>query len=234
VCSYDLYGDHFRDRGEGDSLARIRAEELMSTRVTYRGVARARDLHVGARFEVVGHPKPELDRELVVIELEHSAEAADEAAAGMRYDKRFVAIGFDTPYRPPRITPRPRIDGYVHGVIDSEDVDQDKVAPVDPLGQYTVVVPYDLYGSPGGPASTRRIRMAQPVSGNTNMHFPLDVGAEVAIVHLGGDPDRPLIVGSPPHGAARVSVDVAGVKDNRTQSVIETRNGIFIEFEDDW
>ncbi len=231
---YHHYGDHFRDEGEGARLARVRAEELMATRVTYPGLARAHDLTIGHRFEVVGHPKPELDQQYVLVELSHEVTQNVEDGETMRYDKRFEAISFATPYRPPRITPRPRIDGFVHGIVDSEDVEQDVVAPVDPLGQYTVVVPYDLYGSPGGPASTRRIRMAQPVSGNTNMHFPLDVGTEVAIVHLGGDPDRPLIVGSPPHGAARVSVDVGGTKDNRTQSLIESRGGVFIEIEDDW
>lgn len=225
------YGDHFRDEAQGARLARVRAEELMTTRLTYPGVARAHELTIGHRFEVVGHPMPELDQQYVVIELSHAIDQGVGDGDTMRYDKRFTAIPFSTPYRPPRLTPLPRVDGFVHGIVDSSD---DAIGPVDPLGQYTVVVPYDLNGSPGGAPSTRRIRMAQPASGNTNIHFPLDAGAEVALVHLGGDPDRPLIVGSPPHGAARVSVDVGGVKDNRTQSLIESRGGVFIEIEDDW
>lgn len=226
------YGDHFKNQGEGDQLAQIRAEEILASRVVYRGRARAVDLTAGHRFELVGHSKPELDQQYIVTEIEQNVSISE--GDETRHEKRFTAISFDTRYRPPRLTPRPRIEGYVHGVIDSQDVQQDTVAPVDHLGQYTVVQPYDLYGAPGGPLSTRRIRMAQPASGNTNIHFPLDVGAEVAIVHLGGDPDRPLIVGSPPHGQARVSVDVGGEKDNRTQSLIESRGGVFIEIEDDW
>lgn len=228
------YGEHFRENDDGARLARIRAEELTCDRVVYEGVAFARDLVPGHRFAIEGYPAPELDMEYVATEVEHELQRGAIVAEGsVRYAKRFRAIAFATPFRPRRETPKPRIDGIVHGVIDSEDVSESAVAPVDALGRYTVVLPYDLNGRPGGPASTRRIRMAQPASGNTNMHFPLDVGAEVAIAHIAGDPDRPIIVGSPPHGRARVSVDIGGEKDNRSQSLIESRGGILIQFDDD-
>lgn len=228
------YAEHFHDNDAGARLARIRAEELTCDRVVYEGTLMERDLAPGHRFLLEGYPAPELDVDYVVTEIEHGIErGAITGGESVRHEKRFRAIASTTPFRPRRETPKPRIDGIVHGLIDSEDVSSDLVAPVDAQGRYTVVLPYDLNGRPGGAASTRRIRMAQPASGNTNMHFPLDVGAEVSIAHIAGDPDRPIIVGSPPHGRARVSVDVGGDKDNRSQSLIESRGGILIQFDDD-
>jgi type VI secretion system secreted protein VgrG len=61
------------------------------------------------------------------------------------------------------------------------------------------------------------------------MHFPLHVGTEVAISHVNGDPDRPIIVGSVPNPETLTPV----ASDNATQSVIRTRAGIHVEFEDD-
>ena len=43
--------------------------------------------------------------------------------------------------------------------------------------------------------------VAQPYAGEDGgMHFPLLKGTEVILTHVDGDPDRPIIVGSPPNG----------------------------------
>ena len=60
------------------------------------------------------------------------------------------------------------------------------------------------------------------------MHLPLHNGAEVLIAHVGGDPDRPVIVGAVPNSSTKSPV----VADNLTQSVIRTASGIHVEMED--
>jgi type VI secretion system secreted protein VgrG len=77
---------------------------------------------------------------------------------------------------------------------------------------------------------SRERREAAPRGGSAyGLHFPLHVGTEVAISHVNGDPDRPIIVGSVPNPETLTPV----VSDNATQSVIRTRAGIHVEFEDD-
>ncbi len=61
------------------------------------------------------------------------------------------------------------------------------------------------------------------------MHFPLHIGSEVAIVHVNGDPDRPLIVGAVPNAATQSPV-IAG---NAPQSRIRTGSGVVFELDDD-
>ena len=89
---------------------------------------------------------------------------------------------------------------------------------------------HPIAGAPGGKAS-RWVRMAQPSSGDGyGMHFPLHVGVEVAVVHLGGDPDRPVILGAVPNARTNTPVRDA----NATESQIKTRSGIRITFDDQY
>ncbi|HBQ14767.1 MAG TPA: hypothetical protein DEF51_27775 [Myxococcales bacterium] len=74
------------------------------------------------------------------------------------------------------------------------------------------------------------MRRAQPSAGEGyGMHFPLHIGSEVAIVHVNGDPDRPLIVGAVPNAATQSPV-IAG---NAPQSRIRTGSGVVFELDDD-
>ena len=115
----------------------------------------------------------------------------------------------------------------MHGFVDGEA--PGTAAPIDDLGRYKILLPLDSVAEPGGRAS-RFIRMAQPSSGaDYGMHFPLHIGVEVVIVHLDGDPDRPVIMASVPN-ADTVSPVVQG---NATQSRIRTSTGIMIEMDDD-
>ncbi len=115
----------------------------------------------------------------------------------------------------------------MNGIVDGED--DSVAAPIDELGRYKVLLPLDSVAAPGGKAS-RWIRMAQPSSGNAyGTHFPLHISAEVAVIHLDGDPDRPVIVGSIPNPETLSPV----VGENASQSRIKTREGIILEFEDD-
>jgi type VI secretion system secreted protein VgrG len=61
------------------------------------------------------------------------------------------------------------------------------------------------------------------------MHLPLHIGTEVAVLHLDGDPDRPIIAGALPNVD-----DVSPVTSaNATQSRIVTRSNILFELDDD-
>lgn len=223
VGFHNYYGEHFKDPGEGAQIARVRAEALLADRDLYEMRSTLWAVGCGHRFEVTGHPFGEVDQEYVVTRVEQVLDAGDDAAQ----IQRLTAIPFTVPYRPQRTTPRPRIEGIMHGFVDGEV--PGTAAPIDTHGRYKVWLPFDLVGVPGGKAS-RWIRMSQPSSGpGYGMHFPLHIGVEVAIAHVDGDPDRPIIMSSPPNAET-----VTPVRDeNATQSKIRTKTGIRITFDDD-
>jgi type VI secretion system secreted protein VgrG len=220
-------GDHFRDDGEGATYATLRAEGWLATKSVFSAWTVNPDFAPGYRFTVSGAPVGELDAEYAITRVTHVAEQSGEAAGAGTYRNEIEAIAYGTTYRPPRVTPWPRVDGIIHAKIDAESVSS--AAPIDDKGRYKVVFPYDLYGGFGGAAS-RWVRKAEPYSGaEYGMHFTLHIGAEVAIAHVNGDPDRPIIVGSVPHGVTTSPLTSA----HATRSAIRTRSGILLDFEDD-
>lgn len=228
-----LYGEHFRDTGEGKKLAKVRAEEFAARRELYTGHSRVRALRCGQIFELTGHLLGQFDQSYLVTEVTHEVDqqrvlGESGAAQGtLGYRNAWRGIPASVRYRPERRTPKPRIAGIVNAVVDGTV--NGAAAPLDELGRYKVLLPFDVSGKAGGKAS-RWIRMVQTASGaGYGMHFPLHVGTEVAISHVNGDPDRPVIVGSVPNPETLTPV----IADNATQSVIRTRAGIHVEFEDD-
>jgi type VI secretion system secreted protein VgrG len=136
------------------------------------------------------------------------------------------AIPEGVQYRPQRLTPMPRIFGTEIGTVDGE---QDSTyAQIDSHGRYKVQFNFDENDPRNGKASTW-VRMLQPHGGpNEGFHFPLRKTTEVLLVFLGGDPDRPVIVGVVPNAHTPSPVTV----DNATHNVILTGGGSRIEIED--
>ena len=233
--------DHYLDSNFGSRLARIRAEERLVERDVWRLQSTVPELCAGDIFGLdmpvrraaatdLHHDHPAIHGEYLVVELRKRVDqrSQQESTAERREERDdVVAIRADVTYRPPRTTPKPRIDGLLYAWIDG--VELGTPAPIDPHGCYKVVLPFDPVPKDAGRAS-RWIRMAQPLAGpGVGMHFPLHEGTEVVLAHVQGDPDRPLIVGAVSNARTPSTVTSA----NPTQSVIRTYTGITMEFEDD-
>lgn len=217
----DLYGEHVHDEAEARRLATVRADEQRVRARRFIGKTSLRGVAPGTFFDLTGHPHPELNRRYLVIETD---EAMDD---GHHYVNTFTAIPFDVTYRPARTVPWPRIDGAVNGIVDGEA--RSTATPIDEQGRYRVVLPFDVGAAAGGRAS-RWVRRAQPSAGaGYGMHTPLHIGTEVAVVHVNGDPDRPIIVGAVPNAATASPV----VSGNAPQSRLRTGSGIVFELDDD-
>ena len=221
-----FYGEHVKDGGEAAVIARARAEALISGRETYRAQATVQGLQPGHRFQLDDHPSGALNQEYAVTRVDLSIHRGGAAGGeGRERAHRMELIPYGAPWRPPRVTPKPRIEGLLPGLIDSGG---GAGAPIDELGRYKVVLPFDAVGAKGGAAS-RWIRMAQSSTGpGYGMHFPLRPGVEVAIAHTCGDPDRPIIVGAVPNANSVTPVTSAESMKSR----IRTRTGIVMEFID--
>jgi len=227
---HNEYGQHFKNPSEGSALAKVRAEELLVARDVFHGRCRLPGLLPGHKVEVIGHPLLDFDQTYLVTAVEHEAvggEAHDAGGGSGGFTSRFTAIPHRVPYRRPRTTARPKIEGIMHAVVDGEV--PGTAAPIDEFGRYKIIFPFDLVGQSGGKA-TRWVRLAQPASGaGYGIHFPLHIGVEVAVSHLDGDPDRPIIMNSPPNTETVTPVNAT----NPTQSEIVTKTGIRMTWDDD-
>jgi type VI secretion system secreted protein VgrG len=195
------FGSHHKTPAEGAALARVRAEECRAGELVYVGRSTVPTLAAGHRVQVEGHP--ELGTiDLLVTEVEHSASQVvagfDAPEAG--YENRFKAILAGRTYRPARVTPKPRISGVVIGLVDpGPGTSEGRYANLDAEGRYLVRFFFDTTCR-SDRATSRPVRMLQNHAGEGyGTHFPLKPGTEVAIAFVGGDPDRPIIVGAIPN-----------------------------------
>ncbi|MBN2243177.1 MAG: type VI secretion system tip protein VgrG [Acidobacteria bacterium] len=235
VC---IYGEHFKSPGEGDVLAKVRAEELLCRETEFHGEATAPAFSPGFFFGLSGHYRGEYNRKYLILEVRHEGSRAEDLLAGLGenrskqeeepgYRNRFVCIPAGVQFRPERKTPRPKFHGAMNAFVDAAG--DGKFAELDDQGRYKVVLPLDLSGRKGGKA-TRFIRMAQPYSGfaatdgtrgPSGMHFPLHKGAEVLLTFVDGDPDRPVISGAIPNPETISPVTSA----NQTKSAVRDNFG---------
>ncbi|MFO0604230.1 MAG: type VI secretion system tip protein TssI/VgrG [Polyangiales bacterium] len=132
-------------------------------------------------------------------------------------------------FRPPLDTPRPVVAGVLPARV--HDLVKGPGADLDAAGQYLLMFDIPTIGAPEyGGGTMRRFRMAQTFSGpGYGMHHPLHLGAEVLVAHLAGDPDRPIIVGSPPNGENTSPITQA----NPTHGGFKTRAGVTVYTNDD-
>lgn len=227
------YNDHYKTPDQGKELARVRAEEHSCRSAVFRGESDARNMRPGFTFSLTDHPRSDYNRDLLLTEVVHTASqviALDKrVVTSVSYSNAFTAIPADVCFRPECRTPWPSIHGVMHAHIDGES--DGEYADLDKYGRYTVRVPFDMAGDgkEDGKAS-RQIRMLQPYAGSdSGMTFPLRKGTEVLLVHLDGDPDRPLISGAVHNGENPGLVD----SGNYTQNRIVTSSGNELTFEDE-
>ena len=225
------HGAHVKTPDEGKALAQIRAEERLSGQLVYEGKSDLCGLAAGVRTTLEGHPHLHA-LELLITEVTHHAVfvvvgSGDEAPI---YSNTFRAIPGDRMYRPPRLTPKPRISGLVTGIVDPGLKGAEKYAQIDEQGRYTVRFLFDT-AAPGERQASRPVRMLQNHSGeHYGTHFPLRPGAEVLIGFVNGDLDRPVIVGAVPNPTKPSPVTN---RDEPGLHRIRTGSGVFIDIIDD-
>lgn len=230
-------GDGALDEGQASAMAQVRADEWLAREVVYRGSGRAFPIRSGYRFSVEEHPLASMNHEFVALEVRHHGQQGATSKVvrellGLDRDDDYHfevrAIQSDRRFVPPRTTPVPRIYSLERGFVDGP-ADSD-YAQIDEHGRYKVKMHFDIEDKDtrDGTSSTW-LRMIQPHGGAPEgFHLPLRKDTEVLIAHLGGDPDRPVIVGAVPSAVHPSPV----TSDNHTQNVIQTGGENRFEMED--
>lgn len=232
--TYYEFGDHFKDENEGQFLARIRNEELLSQSKRFRGKCDSRLFHAGFTFALEQFYRDDWNSsEYLITEVQHKGNQRalfgtlpNAATVTPTYECEFETLPIDITYRPDRRTPIPRIPGIMTAKIESSS--NDEYAFLDKEGNYRVRSAFDLSDSGTGEAS-RPVRLTQPYAGaDYGLHFPNHANAELIWSCLDGNVDRPMGLGTVPNPSnASPSTD-----KNRPQNIIRTAAGCELIMDD--
>lgn len=119
---YDYPGDYLK-KAQGDDLVRIRIEEEEALYMVVNGASTCRAFVTGYRFDLKGHASQEMNTAYVLTEVQHTASVGEsylsdtDAGAEESYSNSFTGIPYDVPYRPPRTTPKPIVQGPQTAVV---------------------------------------------------------------------------------------------------------------------
>jgi type VI secretion system secreted protein VgrG len=194
---YDYQGDYFK-KPDGEQMAAVRLEEAQARHEQLSGLSNAYGLANGRLFTLTRHPREDQNAEYFVVQTQISASinSLESASTGGddagEYSCRFTAIPAGQPYRPPRRTPKPFVQGPQSAVVTGpggEEIFTDK------YGRVKVQFHWDRYGKKNETSSCW-MRVSHPWAGKSfgAIHIPR-VGQEVIVDFLEGDPDQPLITG---------------------------------------
>ncbi|ROM75672.1 type IV secretion protein Rhs [Pseudomonas brassicacearum] len=197
-------------KGQGDALTKQRVDGLRSQEKRFVGESDCRWLVPGYWFTLAGHEDTTLNIDWVVTSVSH--EASHDS-----YRNRFEAIPKATPYRPARLTPKPRMHTQTALVVGKagEEIWTDE------YGRIKLQFPWDRTGK-NDETSSCWVRVVQPWSGKGfGMQFVPRVGQEVIVTFIDGDPDRPLVTGCVYNGDNALPYALPA---NQTQSGIKTNS----------
>src|SRR5207249_4084258 len=109
------YPGEYTKRDQGEALVRLRMEEEEVQRVILNGGSGCVHFTPGFKFDLSGHARADADGSYVLLSVSHTAtEQGYEAGRGgddHSYWNTFTCIPGAVPFRAPRVTPRPVIQG---------------------------------------------------------------------------------------------------------------------------
>ncbi len=190
------YPGEYEQREDGDSYVKIRMDEQEMPHAVVRGTSNCRTFMAGYKFNLTGHFREDQNDAYVLTSVTHQAEDASYLTGAENspslYANRFECIPFTVPFRPPRVTPVPRINGTQTAIVvgpSGEEIYTDK------YGRVKVQFHWDRRGQYDENSSCW-IRVAQKWAGKRwgAIYLPR-IGQEVIVDFLEGDVDRPIITG---------------------------------------
>jgi type VI secretion system secreted protein VgrG len=203
-------------------IAKIRMEAEEAEYENIDGAGSCRSFSPGGKFKLKKHVYAEQQNKgYVLTAVRHSASDLSHLpgeGGPPTYANSFSCITTDRQWRPPRMTPRPRVQGphtaFVVGPS-GEEIFTDK------YGRVKVQFMWDRQGKKDSDSSCW-LRVAQLWAGkNWGAIFIPRIGMEVIVDFLEGDPDRPIITGCVYNAE---SMPPYTLPDNKTQSGLKTRS----------
>ncbi|MCC2657639.1 MAG: type secretion protein Rhs [Panacagrimonas sp.] len=217
---FDYPGD-YPTPADGEHFVRIRLEEMQAGHDVTVGSGNARLMHCGGLFTLEDFVRTDLNREYLIvstfIEAKNNAvESSDGGEADFRCSFRLIPS--DVPYRSPRTTPRPIVQGPQTAVVTGPPGEE---IHVDKYGRIKAQFHWDRLGKKDDQSSCW-IRVSQIWAGkNFGWMTVPRIGQEVIVDFLEGDADRPIVTGRV-YNADQMPPWT--LPDNKTQSGILSRS----------
>lgn len=226
-------GDLLDDAVQG--RLRLRIEEMDAWMDEVFAQTNARGLRVGSLFSLSEHPRLEENGEYLVTAATYELRAPDPNSTGgaeQVFRARFSAAPSSRPFRPRRITPKPRVSGPQTAIVVSKpNGSSTEEIRTDEFGRVKVL--FHWYRPPATEEEVREeqendedtscwVRVSQVWAGSNwgAMHIPR-IGQEVIVDFLEGDPDRPIITGRVYNAHNKPPYTLPA---NQTQSGIKSRS----------
>ena len=189
------YPGEYLERSDGQRIAAIRVEEMRHPFDQFSGESNALGLASGGLFKLMGHPRADQNQEYLITGADYRLEESppeSELAATELFSVRLQAIPSAQTYQPPRLTPKPIVQGPQTAIVVGKAGDE---IHTDKYGRVKVQFHWDRYGQKDENSSCW-IRVSHPWAGqNWGMIAIPRIGQEVIVEFLEGDPDRPIITG---------------------------------------
>lgn len=220
---YDYPGE-YTEYGHGETYTRIRLEELLAQHERVEAKGNAAGLAVGYLFELTGCPRQDLNREYLIESATHQVESdayetvAGSSGAGELYQGDYVLLDAKQPYRAPRTTPKPVVQGPQTAMVVGPGGEE---IYTDQYGRVKVQFHWDREGKKDENSSCW-IRVSQVWAGKGWGAIDIPrIGQEVIVDFLEGDPDQPIITGRVYNGE---NMPPYALPDNQTQSGIKSHS----------
>jgi len=186
------YFGGYLTKDAGQSLAKIRMQEEEAQHLVAHGTSHCRTFVSGCKFTLEEHPRKDMNTDYVLTEIQHTAVTdaypSSRLAEGESYTNTFTCLPLSVPFRPLRVTGRPKINSLHTAVVAGPAGEE---IYTDEFGRIQV----QLMWSDNMP-STAWARVSQIWCGNKwGAMFLPRIGTEVLVDFLEGDPDYPVIVG---------------------------------------
>lgn len=208
---------------EGNTVVGLREDEGTLEHKVVQGASNCRAFTAGYKVTIEGVGMQSGKDAWLLTAVQHSASQSPaylgaDSLKGSGYDNRFAGIPAATKYRPPRVTPKPFVQGPQTAIVvdESSSGTQEEIWP-DKYGRVRVRFFWDRDGK-----FACWVRVGQTWAGKSwgQIWIPR-TGDEVIVDFLEGDPDQPIIVGSVYNAD---NMPPFALPANKTQSGLVTRS----------
>jgi type VI secretion system secreted protein VgrG len=193
---FDYPGLHTTN-DQGDTVAKTRMQEEEAGYMVVQAASNCRAVMSGYSFVLKNHYRGDQNTNYVVTQVRHYATAGQTyttagTSGGEVYSNHLTCIPASVTYRPPRVTPKPFVQGPQPALVVGKAGEE---IWVDKYGRVIVQFYWDRLGKQNENSSCW-IRASQPwAGGNWGAMWIPRIGQEVLVSFLEGDPDRPVITG---------------------------------------